>query len=243
MTSTNQSHLEGFLRDPTDGKASVDGLYDFRLFGGLYNGFCGDGLGPGPPDACAPPLAPSRSGSGSYSGGGSGSGSGVRGGGSGMHGSGGGSGVGSGVGSGAQGAAVDANGYPLCGARPDLRALGDAIRFKEEHHTLARHVNPDRFANFVDTHDESRVVTRCHGDEARAMSAVVTMMLVRGIPVRDARSSPPCAACATRCPLVSMTTTLSLTALSLTALSLTTLSPSLPLHPLPPAFTGHLLWH
>ena len=165
VTGSNQSYLDAFLRDPVDGRRSVDGLYDFSIFGGLYHGFCGDGAGAASPETCAPPLAtgPAKA---------SGSGSG------GSYGSGSGGSYGSGSGSGS-----NASYSERCGSRPDLRELGSAMRAKED---LAARPGPERldnFANFVDTHDEARILTRCHRDSARALSAVVTMLLMRGVPV------------------------------------------------------------
>ena len=69
------------------------------------------------------------------------------------------------------------------GSGPDLRVLGEAIQYKANFHVDARGVSPDRFANFVDSHDEMRILSRCGGDTARTLAVVTTMMLLRGVPV------------------------------------------------------------
>ncbi|KAL1504010.1 hypothetical protein AB1Y20_010425 [Prymnesium parvum] len=125
VTSGNQTFLESFLRDPADGRASLDGLFDFRMLGGLFMGFCGSSAA-----ASAASGTLSREGS-------------------------------------------DA----------DLRKLAEAVAFKQSHHTAARGVSPDHFANFVDSHDEMRVFSRCAGNAAAALSAIAATMLVRGVPV------------------------------------------------------------
>ena len=183
MTASNESFLESFLADPADGRPSVDGLFDFRMFGGLYKGFCGE-----PADAC-----------GGGGGGGSGYGSG---GGSGGGGSG--SGYGSGYGLGRPGSSSgEFRSVPVSPLAPrsrerrlcassasassqhgDLTQLAAAIEAKL---AWAARVPSDAFANtfanFLDTHDEERIMRRCGFDRLKVLSALATLFLLQGVPV------------------------------------------------------------
>ena len=155
VTTGNKSFLEAFLSDPVDKRPSVDGLFDFSIFGGLYKGFCGD------PYACGV-LDGDGSGYDSGYGGGGGSGS---------YGSGGG-----------HRARERARRRRLCETPtpqpPNLRELASAIGEK-----LRWEVSQDVFANFLDTHDEERIVRRCEHDRLRVVNALATLFLLRGVPV------------------------------------------------------------